>query len=391
MIALQFLEPGPHLRGLSPQQVGDKLQTALEILPIDALLLGWDIPFTLEEICRKKVDQFGTKLYRWHPLLTGDGKIVPKEEWRTRNLFGQPISGFRDLPEFTFICPNNPEAREMIFAHIADLAGADRYDGIFLDRMRFPSPAADPVNLLACFCTHCREVAADLDLDLEEVRHDFSNLENSWVLQALFCKHNSTANSLNTYLDFRQKIITRFIQETVSIIQVHDVETGLDCFSPSLARIVGQELCELAPLADWTKIMVYGHAFGPATLPFEFTDMAKWFAANESCSEDQSLEELANISGISLSPSLAALRNFGFSPQFLAGEVVLGKRLAGGNRVLAGIELVEIPAVSELNADQIEADLRAIKTAGADGISLSWDLWHIPLERLELIRSVWYS
>lgn len=47
--------------------------------------------------------------------------------------------------------------------------------------------------------------------------------------------------------------------------------------------------------------------------------------------------------------------------------------------------------VTELNAAQIEADLRAVKAAGADGLSLSWDLWHMPPEWLELVRSVWLS
>ncbi len=65
--------------------------------------------------------------------------------------------------------------------------------------------------------------------------------------------------------------------------------------------------------------------------------------------------------------------------------------MGGRSRLLAGIELVEIPGISELEPAQIEADLRAIQAAGADGLSLSWDLWQMPLERLELVRSVWCS
>ena len=60
-----------------------------------------------------------------------------------------------------------------------------------------------------------------------------------------------------------------------------------------------------------------------------------------------------------------------------------------GLHKLTGIELVEIPRVSTLNDTQIKADLGAIKALGADGLALSWDLWHMPLERLELVRSVW--
>ena len=35
------------------------------------------------------------------------------------------------------------------------------------------------------------------------------------------------------------------------------------------------------------------------------------------------------------------------------------------------------------------ADLDAFRAAGADGLALSWDLWHIPIERLELVRTVY--
>jgi hypothetical protein len=63
----------------------------------------------------------------------------------------------------------------------------------------------------------------------------------------------------------------------------------------------------------------------------------------------------------------------------------------GVRTLLAGIELVELAGVTSLNAEQIAADLRAFQEAGADGLALSWDLWHIPPERLELVRTVWFG
>jgi len=54
--------------------------------------------------------------------------------------------------------------------------------------------------------------------------------------------------------------------------------------------------------------------------------------------------------------------------------------------VLAGMELVDLKGVTHLHQDQIEADLAGMKRAGAAGLSLSWDLLHIPLDRLDLVR-----
>jgi hypothetical protein len=54
--------------------------------------------------------------------------------------------------------------------------------------------------------------------------------------------------------------------------------------------------------------------------------------------------------------------------------------------VLAGFELVEIEGVTQLNPAQISADLAAVRRAGVAGLSISWDLRHIPLNRLEQVK-----
>ncbi len=83
-----------------------------------------------------------------------------------------------------------------------------------------------------------------------------------------------------------------------------------------------------------------------------------------------------------------ALRQGGLAPEALAAEVRRA-RSDGGRSLRAGIELVDVEGVTRLGRTQIEADLRAFRAAGAEGLVLSWDLWHIPLERLDLVRAVW--
>jgi len=71
----------------------------------------------------------------------------------------------------------------------------------------------------------------------------------------------------------------------------------------------------------------------------------------------------------------------------LAEDVRRG-RAAGVHTLLAGIELVELEGVITLTEAQIRTDLRAMLDAGVDGLALSWDLRHIPLERLSLVREL---
>jgi hypothetical protein len=56
--------------------------------------------------------------------------------------------------------------------------------------------------------------------------------------------------------------------------------------------------------------------------------------------------------------------------------------------LLAGIELVQSAGVSEPNPAQIAADLTAFHKADADGLVLSWDLWEMPLERLDIVYKI---
>jgi len=368
------------------------LRAACDLLPLDGLLLGWDLPAALLDVCQDETARAGIKLYRWQPLLAGDGVFVPKTEWQTRNWRGIPLPGFGSLPEFTFVCPNHPVARQAALSRLAEAAQSGRYAGIFLDRMRWPSPAADPVEHLACFCEHCQRAAAGAGLDLGAVRQTLSQTEKLDLLRLLWGESSpADRQPLDSFLAERQRSLTQFVGEAVRLIRAAGLEAGLDCFSPSLTRLVGQDLAALSPLADWTKIMTYAHAFGPATLPFELTGLAGWLVEAGNLPEPQALEELSEIAAFPLPTSLAALRAHGLPAAALAAEYERGRQSAGNGPLLAGIELVEMPGVCELNAGQIEADLRALKAAGASGLALSWDLWRMPLDRLETVRSAWFA
>jgi len=53
----------------------------------------------------------------------------------------------------------------------------------------------------------------------------------------------------------------------------------------------------------------------------------------------------------------------------------------------ASIELVEIPGVAELDDIAMQNDLAAVRDTRPDGLVLSWELWNIPLQGLELVHS----
>jgi hypothetical protein len=123
-------------------------------------------------------------------------------------------------------------------------------------------------------------------------------------------------------------------------------------------------------------------------LPFEILDLANWEIGTGTTDEPGVLQMLSQALHLPLPSTRDALRERGLLPEALAGEVQRA-RAAGVRTLLAGIELVEIEGVARLHRAQIEADVRALRVAGVDGLALSWDLWHIPLQRLEWVRRAW--
>ncbi len=391
-LAIQYLEPGPHTAALDPGEVRAKLRLALEQLPLTYVVLGWVLPPALVDVCQEETARAGAQLFLWHPLLTGDGVFMPRPEWQTVGLGGEAIPGFQAMPEFTFVCPNHPEVQDAVLGHLHTVIQEGAYDGVFLDRIRYPSPAVDPARWLACFCPACRQKAASVGLDLVALRQrlreglaDGSTARD--FLKTLLGTAMSGPSSplladLKAFLDFRARSVTQFIQAASDVIRAAGLSVGLDCFSPSLTYMVGQDLAHLGPTCDWVKVMTYGHAYGPATLPFELLGLLDWLTAGGGLTESQALSWLAEATQLPLPQDRAMLRHQGLAPGTLALEAQRARWAVKDVPVLAGIELVEIPGIAELDPAQVKADVRALSQL--DGFVLSWDLWHMPPERLKL-------
>ncbi len=136
-LAVQYLEDSPGVAAIAPGDARAHLRAALDLLPVSYVLLGWNVPPALMDGCREETARAGAQLFRWHLLLTGDGTFVPRSEWQTIGLDGNPVAGFRGMPEFTFVCPNRPAVREAALSHLHDVIQSGNYEGVFLGSRAF--------------------------------------------------------------------------------------------------------------------------------------------------------------------------------------------------------------------------------------------------------------
>src|SRR5512140_137575 len=185
-IAVQYLGSRP--KEASPADVRRKLREAFDRLPISLVLLDWDLPPALEEAVAEETRAHQADLYRWQTWLTGDSNTDLPAEWSVININGQPITGYANDPDFTFICPNRSGVEEFLQERMESIAARGLFQGIFLDRIRFPSPAANPLVNLSCFCRHCTRMAADRGFDLEAARLQIQDLLKNRDGAASLCR-----------------------------------------------------------------------------------------------------------------------------------------------------------------------------------------------------------
>ncbi len=398
MLTIQYLEASPDSSGISVDAVLDRLRRAADRLPISHLLIGWRVAPAVLEACRSEAERLGMRFLRWHPLLAGSAALhQAPADWRVVGLSGQPVPGHKDLSDFTFACPNHPGVQEALSKELEALIRTGVYQGFFLDRIRFPSPACDPRNALACFCEHCRRKAEGLGVDLEAARQAMIRLgrESAGILSmALALLETPPARPFvnggpfHDFLDFRCRSVTDLCAVVAAQIHRAGLEVGIDCFSPSLTSMVGQNLAALGHQADWIKIMTYAHTLAPAGLPFELGSLCDFLEAATGLDGTDILRRLSGAMQRPLPATPRALQAIGIPSETVGREVEAGVKQSSA-AVLAGLELVDMPGVTHLNDAQIRADLRSIKAAGPQGLSLSWDLWHIPLHRLDLVREIY--
>ena len=398
MLAVQYLEPGPDTASIEIEAARTRLRAAFEHLPIDGVILGWGLPEALKQACVEETGRADARLFHWHPLLTGHSGLEPRLDWQTVGLSGERVPGFQGLAEFTFLCPNRPAVAEAVRERLRREIAHGPYQGVCLDRIRYPSPAANPGRWLACFCPDCRRAAIAEGLDLVAAQRSIQALPNTperrrWFVRVLLDSRADISSDadlalLQRFIEFRTHSITRLVQAAAGVVRDEGLQVGLDCFSPVLTSLVGQGLAALDTHCDWIKIMTYGHTWAPAGMPYELGALARWLTGRGSPGEAEALNELAQAAHLPLPTSLDALRAQGLSPQALAAEVRCAQS-AGVRTVLTGIELVDLDGVVRLDSAQIAADLRALRAANVDGLVLSWDLWRMPLERLQLVHSIW--
>ena len=299
----------------------------LEVKP-DALVAGQTENRALLQKIVSRAHQKGVKVHQWSslfsendhaadfdPLIGADGK--PQER-----VFGD---------QFNFRCSASARNVEL-FIQMQDksMEGID-FDGVFLDRVRYPSWAN---GALSCFCPECLKRYEAAGLDADRLRR----LDKLPITGFSEGRHVFADEETSAFFALRAQRIT----EAVKMLKAHYGEVSLDLFPPQMAYLVGQSVKDLAPLAAFVKPMYYRYTTAPAGLPFELEAYG-----HETCGSIKEYESTA--SGL-----------------------------------YWGVEGGYIPGIAEMTPDRIRESLAFIRENGGTGVCASWSAVNFPEENLEV-------
>jgi hypothetical protein len=316
------------------------LDAALSQIPANRVILGWGGGAELYAQTGAYLQSRGVEFFLWLPVFSEVSQLKPCTP--VVGYSGEPVGGHGDSEQedFAFNCPNDPRnlmAVEQVFAE--RFAGLP-FDGVFLDRIRYPSFSSGLDSGLSCFCPRCREQYRSLGFDTAALYRNRAEL--------------FTDRSWQAFLGEKARIVTEAVEFLCMRLRGMGYAIGLDVFAPFLSRFVGQDLPALSRRADFLKPMLYRATQAPAGLPFEWDALLRASGADAPYTPDLDF----------VKRDLAALTAQSHCP------------------VYAGVEWNRVPGIVNPDPAYLRESLDAYAEAGAQGFVLSWNLLDVPPENL---------
>jgi len=384
-----------------------KLATAKEALDLDALMIWSDINKKDLDLVRKICRDFKIKTYLWYPILADipGFKIEQEQAVETFDgLHGYGKNGRWDKlgegeEDFLFLCPNDEEHIRRIFDQYQNKIKESGFDGVFLDRIRFPSPSNGFELLFSCFCKSClNKFYSNYGEDLESYRNQaktvfkkFKTIDVNYLQTCQSFSDIIIRDSLKKFYDFRKQNIYQVLKMFADKAKQMGKLVGVDLFAPSLAPLVSQDYQLLAKTCDWIKPMIYCHTSSPAGLPLELYCLIRAILdINPALDEGQLIREISRIIGVDLPTQINDLLKNGISEHIIYSEMQRIKEfnLPESVNIYVGIEAVQIPKVCNIDRSILKKYLESFIKTDAKGIILSWNLLKTSDENLKIVGDI---
>ena len=338
-----------------------QLEELFHRFPVRGVIYGWGKREGLFERILEVTHRHGAEAWLWLPAFAD---IRNPEDADPMVLFGRDNGKtIRTCPgeEFHFVCPASARNRKQLFDSYEELTAGCEPDGVFLDRIRYPSVVRGPAHFFGCQCTTCLDRLKKAGMDPETFRDRIGQADSLYG-----CLPDSMEDGRYHYPDpeleclsaVKRRTITEAVEQYCREFHRRGLRVGVDTFAPALADLVGQDLNALLPTVDLMKPMMYFRTLAPAGIPCETQAYGEAFS-----------DRLSMLWGGRID-----------APQSLVKQLRSLPDPEG--KVCPGIEINRVSGICEPDGAGLQEAVRGMKKAGCDTLVFSWNVLQAREEEL---------
>jgi len=380
-INIQVFTQGLGVDGIEFCSLKKKLDVLFDNLDIESVIIGWANNKKLYEDTKEYLEKRNAKMLLWFPVFSELGyfrEFQPVVDFR-----GNKVSSYKLQAgeNFEFYCPANKDNQRNIIEIFEQEYFADtKFDGVFLDKIRYPSLSNGLNSIFSCFCPDCKKAMTDYGIDIDELLHELADIMEDGpefkLRKKILIRENADYTYefenpvLKKFFDFKSHNICSSVEKLCSHLKEKNLVIGLDVFAGSIAYFVGQDIRKLADYADFIKPMYYRKTNAPAGIQFELNNIFKIFTLSGSCSYPDFNQENA----------------FGYERTLK--ELKALKALDGKTRIYPGIEVNRIDNIAPVYPDYVLQSMKLVEESGMQGAVISWDIMNAPEDNIGALIKV---
>ena len=353
-----------------PDLIISKLTMAQEAGRLGGVLCGWSRDRAFYEKLGEKLHAWGVPLYlkiAAFSELKGYRNFDPMIDYH-----GDPMEPYVLNPQesFEFRCPSSNRNRSALLELFQESFAQLPLDGVFLDRIRYPSFLSGIAGIGGCFCPDCVKRYQEAGIDVDQLRSKLSNLAMHRNLQLKSYEKGCWQLKnpvLDAFFNVKGQVIQEALAGYVTYFHSQNLKVGFDLFAPALGYFCGQNVQKLRQLADFIKPMMYRYTDAPAGLPFE-------------------LGRLEQAAGLSAAEQFK--RQAGGSrahEEELVKRELFWLREEPGCPVWPGVEANYIEPIALITPQQIRDNIQLLESLGYTQMVASWNLARIPEENMKAL------
>lgn len=366
--------------------VKEKIDQISSRVRVDGVLMGFCLDDSIYQKTLRLLHDKKIRLYLWFPVFSDLDSLMefaPLVDRRGDAVRDMAVEG---TGGFNFYCPSNrgnlANIRSVFEKHFAKI----QFDGVFLDRVRYPSFSNGLDAIFTCFCPDCTAALEQCGVDVKQLK-DSIEVVRTGDRAANPLGIKSYGNMIYRFEEppwekfffVKARVIYHALRGLYRYFSGRGLEVGLDLFAPFLGYFVGQRPDLLCHCADFIKPMFYRVTQAPAGMPFELNALCDGLARAAPAAQQALRARMAEILGI------AGYDGALIPADFMAAEIdrIAAKGVGGFAAIFPGVEFNRIERLAPVTPDYIRGSIRALEKTDADGTVFSWDLLAVPDDNLE--------